>query len=265
MSHQTNYIKAIQIILLAIVFLAGCNHSGPTQHGEQSTLYVSAASSLTDTLKEIELEFEEEHPSINVILNLASSGTLQRQIEQGAPADVFLSASEEKFEALMKKGLLDTQHTTKLLQNELVLITQKDHTVHLNELQGITRSEIRRISIGVPASVPAGRYAKESLQSTNIWKTVKNKMVYAKDVRQVLTYVETGNVDIGFVYATDAKVSDQIKVINTVKSRHHSPIIYPAGIVKGTEKQEAAIDFFTFLKSEFAHKTFKDYGFIPID
>ncbi|WLD94257.1 molybdate ABC transporter substrate-binding protein [Alkalihalobacillus sp. AL-G] len=255
--------KSVLLSLMLFVILAGCNPFGSDQPETQVTLNVSAAASLSDVLQGIETEFETEHPSVDVVLNLASSGTLQRQIEQGAPADLFLSASVEKFEALRMKGLLDEEYTNQLLKNQLVLVTQKDRNVNLADLNGLTQSNIERIAIGVPASVPAGRYAKETLKNVEIWNTIENKMVYAKDVRQVLTYVETGNVDFGFVYATDANVSNDVKIIQAIESSLHTPIVYPVGIIQNSRVKDAAISFYTFLKTEEVQATFKDYGFSP--
>jgi molybdate transport system substrate-binding protein len=255
--------RLILLVVMCMLALTGCSQANSSK---RVTLNVSGAASLTDALKEIEDRFEKENPSIDVVLNLASSGTLQRQIEQGAPADVFLSASLEKFNALREKGLLDEHYTDKLLENELVVITEKDDNLKLDNLHGLTTgSEIERIAIGVPTSVPAGRYAKESLEHKHLWDDLEKKMVYGKDVRQVLTYVETGNVDVGFVYATDAVISDDVEVIHRIDSSLHTPIIYPAGIIDRSDKKDAALSFYTFLKTEKAQETFKKYGFIPFN
>lgn len=258
------YRSTFKLLLIVVFLLSGCS-DGQTGNQTKVELHVLSAASLSETMLEIERAFESDHPEIDIILNFASSGTLQRQIEQGAPADFFLSASEDKFDSLKKKNLIHPDYEKSLLKNKLVLITKKSTDTSVEELTNLKNTDIQRISIGVPESVPAGQYAKETLEQSNIWTAVQDKLVYAKDVRQVLTYVETGNVDIGFVYETDAKSSSKIKVLQTIDSALHTNIIYPAGIIKDTIHLEETKTFFTFLQNKEAQITFREFGFTPID
>ncbi len=253
-------------LLIITIFIAGCTNQQSTDPHKKVELHVLSASSLSNAMLEIEHQFEKAHPEIDLVLNFASSGTLQRQIEQGAPADVFLSASEEKFNSLKKAGHIHPDYATNLFKNELVVITKKsDEITSLYELSNLKNDAIDRISIGVPESVPAGLYAKETLENSNLWQGIQEKLVYAKDVRQVLSYIETGNVEVGFVYATDAKSSSKIDVVQTIDSTLHTDIIYPSGIVKDTNHLEEAKILFHFLQSEQSIKKFQQFGFKPID
>ncbi|WP_349409778.1 molybdate ABC transporter substrate-binding protein [Pseudalkalibacillus sp. SCS-8] len=252
---------------LCVLVLAGCSSTENDGHAKKE-LHVMAAISLSDALKELELQFEKEHPQINIILNFAASGTLQRQIEQGAPADLFISASEAKFKKLQQKDMLHPDFTTDLLQNELVVITGKKSAIDLSSTQTLSslqKKDIKRFSIGVPDSVPAGQYAKEALQESSLWSNIEDRIVYAKDVRQVLAYVETGNADIGFVYATDVKHASDITVLHKIDPTLHTAIIYPAGILKGTKHLEQAERFYQYLQGSNARAIFQDFGFTPID
>ncbi|MGM7700361.1 molybdate ABC transporter substrate-binding protein [Pseudalkalibacillus sp. Hm43] len=253
-------------LVMITIIIAGCTNQPSTDPHEKVELHVLSAASLSDAMLVIEQQFEEDYPEIDLILNFASSGTLQRQIEQGAPADVFLSASEEKFNTLKKAGHIHQDYATSLFKNELVVITKKsDETASLPELSNLKNDAIDRISIGVPESVPAGHYARETLENSNLWQGIQEKIVYAKDVRQVLSYVETGNVEVGFVYATDAKSSSKIHLLQKVDSILHTDIIYPGGIVKDTKHLEEAKTLFNFLQTEQSIKTFQKFGFMPID
>nr|WP_228275644.1 molybdate ABC transporter substrate-binding protein [Gracilibacillus oryzae] len=238
-----------------MINLAGCAKNQATS--EEVELTVSAAASLQDALTEIGADFSQEYPDIQVNYNFGGSGSLQQQITQGAPVDLYFSAAEDKFALLLEEELIDEANSTALLQNQLVLITPKD-----SEISSFAElSKAAKISIGTPASVPAGKYAKETLENLKIWNTVEEKMVYAKDVRQVLAYVDTGNVDAGIVYQTDALVSQEVEVVATAEADLHTPIVYPVGIIKNTPYPEEAEQFYEYLQSEHALEIFENYGF----
>src|SRR5690606_26258670 len=147
----------------------------------------------------IKEEFEREYPHIKLRFNFGGSGSLQQQISQGAPADLFFSAAEDKFEILMDEELIMNEFNTSFLENELVLIVPKDNPLKVTSFLDLIHNRIDYISIGIPETVPAGMYATEVFKSLGIWNNVEDKLVYAKDVRQVLSYVETGNVAAGVV------------------------------------------------------------------
>ncbi|MWC28039.1 molybdate ABC transporter substrate-binding protein [Paenibacillus sp. MMS18-CY102] len=241
------------IALLAVPVQPAIAAKAPTE------LLISAAVSLKDSLDEIEKSYEKAHPDINLTFNYGSSGALQKQIEQGAPADLFFSAGKKQMDALIKAGLIGNNKT--ILNNELVLVIPSDSKKTFTTVKQLTDNGIKKVAIGQPETVPAGQYAKETLTARNIWDSLQSKLVYAKDVRQVLTYVETGNVDAGFVYKTDALTSKKVKIALNILSSVHSPIVYPAGVIKESKHAAEATEFYTYLQSKDAGAVFKKYGF----
>jgi molybdenum ABC transporter, periplasmic molybdate-binding protein len=227
--------------------------------GRKTELIISAAASLKDSLDEIEKLYEQEHTDIDLTFNYGSSGTLQKQIEQGAPADMFFSAGAKQMDALVKQKLIGDHKT--LLKNELVMVVPSDSKLAFDTVKMLTNKSIKKIAIGQPESVPAGQYTKETLASLQVWDMLKDKFVYAKDVRQVLTYVETGNVDAGFVYKTDALASENVQIALHVASSLHAAIVYPAGVVKETKHAAEAKAFYSYLQSDKADAIFEKYGF----
>ncbi|MCF6411229.1 molybdate ABC transporter substrate-binding protein [Pseudalkalibacillus salsuginis] len=256
------YYKLVLMVLLLV--LTSCQ-GGLNQGNEKVELHVHAAASLSDALQQIKEDFEDAYPEMEVILNFASSGTLQRQIEQGAPADLFISASEKEFNQLDQKNQFHPEFTKNILSNQLVFVTNKSNKSNIQIPNDLKKDQVERISIGAPESVPAGKYAKETLENMELWKQVKDKIIYGKDVLQVLSYIETGNVDVGFVYASDAKSSSKVKVQTLIDSDLHSPIIYPAGVLKNTQNLDGAKQFYDYLQNQQAKDTFKKFGFKPID
>jgi len=191
--------------------------------------------------------------------NFGSSGALAMQIDQGAPADVFLSAAAKPMDDLQAKGLLVAGTRRNLLRNTLVLIAPLDSK--LRDFQGLAGSSVRVIALGDPASVPAGQYGKQTIVALHLWDQLNPKFVLAKDVRQVLTYVETGNADAGLVYATDAQASSKVRVVATAPESSHDAIVYPAAVVKGSHSKDAAQKFVDYLGSPAARAIFVKHGF----
>jgi molybdate transport system substrate-binding protein len=194
-------------------------------------------------------------------MNYGASGTLQLQIEQGAPVDVFLSAAPKQMDALAAKGLLLDGTRKDILRNEVVLVIPAKSTAQIASFQNLARPAVKQIALGEPVTVPAGFYAKQVLTSLGIYKAVNGKAVLAKDVRQVLTYVETGNVDAGIVYSTDALSSSKVKVVATAPENSHDPVIYPAAVIKDSKHPEAARAFLDYLSGSQARAIFQKYGF----
>ena len=224
------------------------------------SLTVFSAMSLTDALTEISQRFEEQ-TGIKVDCHFAGSTTLQRQIEKGAPGNVFISASPKQVEALHTKGLIDAETRQDILTNKLVLIAPVDTAHSLTDAQTLTQDIIKRIAIGEPNSVPAGIYAKEALINLGIWDAVQEKLVPGLDVRATLAYVESGNVDLGIVYRTDATTSKKVKILYQFPTSSHTPIVYPAVLIKGSRHQPLAREFIRFLKTPEVATIFKAYGF----
>ena len=228
-----------------------------------TTLTVSAAISLKDALDQIQRDYTAANPAVAIAINYGASGTLQLQIEQGAPVDVYISASPKQMDALDTKGLLLEGTRKNLLRNEIVLIVPKDSASHISSFRDLTRPDVKQIAVGEPATVPAGEYAREVLTYLGIYDAVKPKAVLAKDVRQVLTYVATGNVDAGIVYATDALTSSMVRVVATAPEGSHAPAIYPIAVTKNSKSPAAARAFEEYLSGSQARAIFQKYGFGP--
>lgn len=224
-------------------------------------LTISAAASLKDALNEIQKLYAAKHPRTTVAINYGGSGTLQQQIEQGAAVDIFFSASTTNMNTLRDKSLLDNTTLKTLLGNRLVLIAPLDTKLTLGSFSEITDSSVKRVALGEPKTVPAGQYAVDVFTKLNLLTQAQAKAVYAKDVREVLTWVESGNVDAGVVYSTDAKVSDKVKVLATASEDSHKPILYPIAMIKDSANPEAAWDYLIFLNSDAAQEIFTKYGF----
>jgi molybdate transport system substrate-binding protein len=229
----------------------------------QTHLTISAAISLKDALDEIQRDYTAANPAVAIAVNYGASGTLQLQIEQGAPVDVYISASPKQMDALESKGLLLEGTRKNLLRNEIVLIIPKDSSSRVSSFQDLTRPDVKQIALGEPTTVPAGEYAKEVLTQLGIYDAVKSKAVLAKDVRQVLTYVATGNADAGIVYSTDAMTSSKVQVVAIAPENSHAPAIYPAAVMKASKDAAAARGFEDFLFDSQARAVFQKYGFAP--
>jgi molybdate transport system substrate-binding protein len=223
-------------------------------------LTVSAAISLKDVLDEEAQLYRSEKPDTVIRFNLGASGSLQRQIEEGAPVDVFVSASEDQMNSLESKGLLLPGTRKDLVRNTVVLIVPKGKP-GISSFQDLARPEVKHIAVGEPQTVPAGKYAQEVLTHFQLYEQLKPKFVLAKDVRQVLTYVITGNVDAGIVYGTDAKTSAEVSVVATAPEDSHSMVIYPAAVLKSSKEPSEAKRFLDFLAGEKAQAVFEKYGF----
>jgi molybdate transport system substrate-binding protein len=251
-------IKSYFICFVCFLFTLGCSSASIEE--PEVELTISAAASLKDALEEIEKQYEQQN-EVNLLLNFAASGTLGKQIEQGAPVDIFLSADEVTFTNLVNKNLIHKDEAINFLKNELVLIAPQGSK--LTSFEDI--KTVDKLAIGIPETVPAGRYAKEALLNLELWKHVENRVVFAKDVRQVLSYVETGNVSAGVVYKTDAYISEKIKKISTIDSSLHTPIVYPIGVIHTSKHKNEAIDFYHFLQNEDAISIFEKFGFNVVD
>ncbi|GIP41833.1 molybdate ABC transporter substrate-binding protein [Paenibacillus sp. J45TS6] len=278
---KLNKVSYVCFSFLFMMFLAACGSTSSTpdstftpteQESQQSTpessstqaevteLTISAAASLTDALEEIQPIFEANHPEIQLTFNFGSSGALQQQIEQGAPVDLFLSAAEKNMQALIDNNQIMEGYSETLLTNELVLVSANDSEIDITSEVDLTKPEVKIVAIGIPESVPAGSYAKEALEGLGLYDKLLPKVIQAKDVRQVLQYVETGNADAGFVYKTDAILS-KVNIVHTVDPELYTPIHYPVGITGASKHKEEAKVFYEFLKSDEAKTIFQKYGF----
>ncbi|WP_119260907.1 molybdate ABC transporter substrate-binding protein [cyanobacterium endosymbiont of Rhopalodia gibberula] len=244
---------------LAILTTA-CTNYNLSKKQQKINLTISVASSVQDVMKDIQVLYRKENPNVYVNYNFGSSGSLQQQIEQGAPTDIFLSAAPKQMNALQRKKLLLTETRRNLLKNRVVLIVLKEIDNNVT-FESLNRAEFKKIALGDPASVPAGQYGKEVLSFLELYKKIDSKLVFGKNTRQILFYVETGNVDAGLVYKTDVRVSDKVKIVDIAPENYHSPIIYPISVMKQSKHPEEAKKFTEFLFSERAKDLFKNYGF----
>jgi len=224
-------------------------------------LTISAAASLKDAMGEIKTLYSKEKPKTNLNINFGGSGALQQQIEQGADVDLFFSAATSNMDTLKNKGLLIDSTVKNLLGNKLVLVVPNDSTLSINSFAGVTDASVKKIALGEAATVPAGKYAEQVFTYLKILDQVKAKAVYGSDVKQVLNWVETDNVDAGVVYLTDAKISTKVKVVATASEESHKAIVYPAALIKTTNNYTASRDFLNFLTSDKAKAVFDKYGF----
>lgn len=253
-------------VCLSLLLVVGCNQttipkSSTTSPASQSaTLTISAAASLKDAMEEIKPLYANQNSNVKLTYNFGSSGALQQQIEQGAGVDIFISAATKQVDALQKKGLLLDGTRKDLLKNQVVLITPQNSTV-VADFKDLTKPSVKKIALGEPKSVPAGQYAQQVLTSSKIFDQIKSKTVYAKDVRQALNYVESGNADAGIVYLSDAKSTPKVKIVATAPENTHSPVVYPIAVLKNSKNVDAAKDFVQFLSGNQAKTVFEKQGF----
>lgn len=261
-------IATIALVGLALTtgVLTGCSTDSVSDENGENTkkteLVVAAAASLKEATSDIESAFEEKNKDIDLVFTYGGSGSLQQQIEQGSPTDVFISAGSKQMNALDDEGLLLDDTKDDLLTNKVVLITPKDKT-DLASFEDLNSDKVSQIGFGEPSTVPVGQYTEEVLESLGILDSVKSsgKVVYAKDVKEVLTWVETGNVDVGVVYETDAKGSNSVNIVCEAPENSHNEIVYPVAVIKDSKSPEEAKEFVEFLNSDEAKTIFKEYGF----
>lgn len=226
------------------------------------TITVSAAASLTNAFTDMGAQFVKENPGTNVTFNFESSGSLRMQIEGGAPVDVFASADEKQMDILGNKSLIDNSSRKDFTHNSLVLIVPANSALNITNITDLTNPKVQKIGIGNPDTVPVGNYTKTALTEAGLWSQLANKTVPGEDVRQVLTYVERGEVDAGFVYSTDAKIADPgtIKVVTNVPVS--TPVTYPIAVVSASNHKETAQKFLNFVTGTEGQNILKGYGFV---
>jgi molybdate transport system substrate-binding protein len=233
-------------------------------------LTLSAASSLADVMEQLAAVYHKQQPAVRLILNTGASGSLRRQIEEGAPIDMFFSASTAHMEALMQQQLVEVEQCTNLLGNRIVMIvpgTGSDSvpgTTKRDALSYLQEHACKRIAMGDPGSVPAGEYASHALRDMDLLVSVTPKLVYGKSVREVLSWVEMGNADAAFVFQTDALQSEKVSVVASLSEKWTGPILYPLAVLRGSRQQEAAKDLLAWLGGDEAWKIFEEAGFVRI-
>ena len=254
-----SWIKKSYSVAVVIFLLTGAQ-----ANARADEILVSAAASLTDVLKEIATAYQSKSKH-TVKFNFGPSNGLARQIEEGAPADLFFSADLPQMDTLDKNGRLEPGTRKNLLSNQLVIIVPADSKLALTSLKDLLKPDIKRIALAEPSSVPVGVYTSKYLTDEGLWDQVKPKVVPVQDVRATLASVESGNVEAGFVYKTDAAVSKKVKIVYEVPIDKGPRITYPAAIVKESKRKDAARDFMNYVQSLVAKDAFKKYGFVVLD
>lgn len=246
-------IKFSLIIFLAIILSFATSQAG--------TLHLSVAASMTDAIKDVISAFAEDHPEAEMLPNFASSGSQAKQISQGAPADIYISANPKWMKYLVDNQFIATSTDQIFAYNKLVFISE----TKLEHASMASLLNMERIAIGDPKSVPAGRYAQQAMEAAGLYNQLRDtrKFIFAKDVRQALLYADRGEVDGAFVYKTDALLARNAEIAFTVPEDLYSRVSYPVGLtVTGAEK-ELAREFYNFIKSDKAAEILLRYGFEP--
>ncbi len=245
------------ILTFLVVLVLGVLRASATD------LQVAAAASLADALKEISGAYEAATGD-KPVFNLGASNTLARQIEEGAPADVFLSADEAKMDALAAKNLVATNTRRDLLANSLVVVVPNDSSLKIEAPAVLAGEAIKRLALGETQTVPAGIYAREFLTRAGLWTKVQSRVLPCDNVRAALAAVESGNAEAGIVYKTDAGISKKVRVAYEVPAALSPVITYPGAVLTGSKHQEAARKFLEYLASDAARKVFEKFGFRPV-
>ena len=225
-------------------------------------IQVAAAASLADALKEIGAAYTAATGD-KPVFNLGASSNLARQIEEGAPIDVFLSADEAKMDALTKKNLVASNTRRVLLQNSLVVVVSNDSSLKIEAPAALASEVIKRLAVGEPQTVPAGIYAREFLTRAGLWEKVQARVLPCDNVRAALAAVESGNAEAGIVYKTDAGISKKVRVAYEVPAAQSPVITYPGAVMSASKQPEAAKKFLDYLASDAARRVFEKFGFRP--
>lgn len=241
--------------LLAVCVLSGV--VAPAMAGE---ILVSAAASLTNAFKDLAAQYQAAHPDTKVLTTFGASDVVLRQITEGAPADVFASADQKAMDKAAAAQAIDPASRVDFVRNEVVLVVPADNPRAIRSLKDLSKPDVKRIALGNPASVPVGRYTQAALEKAGAWDTVKAREILGQNVRQVLSYVERGEVDAGFVFATDAALmKDRVRVVQTVQTP--TPVVYPIALVKRDGRAPQAADFLKYVISPEGQAVLARYGF----
>ena len=250
-------ILATIILISLLVSLSACGSKPATK----TDLTISAAVSVQDAILVLKERYEEGNKDINLLFNFGASGSLMKQIEEGADVDLFISAGKSQVDQLEEGDLLVNESRIDLLGNDLVLIVNENFVDTIKSLDDLLNLNNEKIAMGEPESVPAGKYTLESLENLDLYSKLEPNMVFTKDVRQVVSYVDDENVVAGFCYGSDAIVAKNSSIAEIVPEDSHKPIVYPAAIIKTTKNSEEIEKFFEFLQTDESIAVFEKYGF----
>ncbi|HEY7041732.1 MAG TPA: molybdate ABC transporter substrate-binding protein [Methylomirabilota bacterium] len=251
--------RFVKMLALAV---AGLLLGAPVVRAQEVT--VSVAISLKDAIEELGRGFSAAHPGVTLRYNFGASGDLQKQIEAGAPVDVFLSAALRQMDELEKKSLIVVATRRAFARNVLTVVKPADSRVDIAKAADLLEASVGKIAVGNPKSVPAGQYAEESLRALGLWDRLKPKLVFAENVRQVLDYVARGEVDAGFVYTTDAATRAQgVKEAFRPPDDTYRPVIYPGAVVAASRQPALGRAFLDLLESPPGRTVLGRFGFQP--
>lgn len=249
----------VTVLFFFLLFLSGKAFAGP-----RDEITVSAAMSLKDVFEEIGEMFEMNR-GVKVYLNFGGSGALKRQIQGGAPVDVFASASAWDMDELSRKGLIVEESRQSFAGNTIALIVPADSELRIGSFRDLLKGGVKRVAIGNPATVPAGRYSREVLKHLRLWNLLKDRIIFTENVRQVLDYVARGEVDAGVVYVTDVRIRPEaVKVIAEAPEGSCGPVVYPVAVVKGARNEKLAREFISLVRSVRGRNILSKYGFRPL-
>ncbi|RFA36295.1 molybdate ABC transporter substrate-binding protein [Virgibacillus dokdonensis] len=259
--------QTILILVAVLIIITACGNASNSNSNAKGSieLTISAASSMMDVLTEIKENFEKENPNMEVTFNFGGTGALRKQVEQGAPIDVFFSASKKDYDLLLEGGYIEQGE--ELLHNQLVAIQPQGGPV--STLQNVVNTN-QKFALGTPESVPAGFYAQEALQKMGFWDELQGRMVFAKDVSHVLQLVKDKAVSAGIVYSSDLHRVNEVDMIEKIDGALHTPISYYVAVIengneRSQEKQAAAEQFYNYAQNETSKALFEVYGFVIRD
>jgi molybdate transport system substrate-binding protein len=236
---------------------------GQARASEKTTLRVSAGVGLKDALYAIQLAYEKQQPTVAIEFNFAASGFLRKQIEQGAPIDLFLAPGRQHLQALLDGGFTNREHSCALLGTQLVLIVSREKQHRIKDFADLNE-QAETIAIGMPQMVPVGRYAQQTLSHLGLWESLQPLMVYGKSVRQVLAYVDSGNADAGLIFASDTKLLTSASIAAIAPDNSHAPIVFSMASMLDSRQPKALAAFTAFLQNQEAAAIFTNQGFTPL-
>src|SRR5262245_10918142 len=275
LSYQIGNIQltALQIIgrfllgplILVIAIGVACRRPEPPGSNPDSLagreITVSAAVSLRDAFREINKLYEAQ-TGARINFNFGASGALQKQIESGAPVDLFASAGIPQMDALATQALIVPETRRDFARNTLVLVVPADSTSGITSFADLNSEKVTILAIGNPKTVPVGQYAQQSLTRLGLWQTLEPRLIFAEDVRQALDYVARGEVEAGIVYASDVRATgDRVRIVATAPADTHEPILYPIAVVRAGSNQNAARAFIDIVLSDEGQRILEKYGF----
>lgn len=241
--------KGLVLVVIFMFFLSTMGFA----RVEKKEVIISAAASLKEVMEELKEKFESNNKNIKIGLNFGGSGALKNQILAGAPVDLVFFASQKDLKDLDERGFIDENYKSDILKNKLVVAGRL-------EIDSMKKLLNNTVAIGIPETVPAGKYSKEAFINSGLWDKIQNNLVYAKDVRSAAQYVDLYEVDYAVIYKTDAKVLKNSEIVYVIPENLYTPITYSYGIIKD-KKTEDTIKFYEFLKSSIARKVYEKYGF----